>query len=161
MGPDTRVLCEISSDLSAADERKFIEKNKHFWSLKKHYLRIEYSIRVIIGPADIRFELWFDDQKLSRDESITVEWTPAAPPADERFDPAISGRVELPDSPLMSMSGGLETGSVDSKMNGKIERTGTNIVTREKDGYGEDRRKRGMSGLLGKARGGKWSFSVG
>ena len=157
---DTRLLCEISSDLSAADEKKFTEKNKHFWSLKKHYLRIEYSICVIIGPADIRFELWFDDQKLSRGESITVEWTPAAPPASENFDPATYGRVELPDSPLMYMSGGLENGSIDSKTNGKIERTGTNIVRRDRDENGEDRRKKGMSGLLGRARGGKWSFPV-
>lgn len=154
------MLCEISSDLSAADEKKFVAKNAHFWSLKKHYLRIEYEIRVTIGPADIRFELWFDDQKLSRDESITVEWMPAAPPATEHFDPATYGRVELPDTPLVSMSGGLEKGSIDSRLNGKIERTGTNIVRRERDENAEEKRKRGMSGFLGKARGGKWSLST-
>lgn len=73
MNRDSRVLCEISSDLSTADEKKFTEKNKRFWSLGKHYFRVEYQIRVIIGPADLRFELWFDNQKLSRDHSIVVD----------------------------------------------------------------------------------------
>ncbi|KAL1653234.1 hypothetical protein SLS61_004111 [Didymella pomorum] len=99
---------------SVVDEKKFVAKNSHFWSLKREYLRIEYEIRVIIGPADIRFELWFDNQKLSRDEAISVEWTPAAPSPSEQFDPSTYGRVELPDTPLTSMSGGLEKGSIDS-----------------------------------------------
>ena len=54
---ETRTLCEIQSDLASADERKFVEKNKRFWSIGKHYLKVEYQVRVIIGPADIRFEL--------------------------------------------------------------------------------------------------------
>ena len=54
---ETRILCEIQSDLASADERKFVEKNKSFWSIGKHYLKVEYQVRVIIGPADIRFEL--------------------------------------------------------------------------------------------------------
>lgn len=83
MSPDTHVLCEISSDLSSVDEKKFTEKNRRFWSLGKHYFKVEYQVRVLIGPADIRFELWFDNQKLSRDQSITVDWVPAPsmPPA--------------------------------------------------------------------------------
>ena len=54
---ETRILCEIQSDLAGADERKFVEKNKSFWSIGKHYLKVGYQVRVIIGPADIRFEL--------------------------------------------------------------------------------------------------------
>jgi len=54
---ETGILCEIQSDLAGADERKFVEKNKSFWSIGKHYLKVEYQVRVIIGPADIRFEL--------------------------------------------------------------------------------------------------------
>lgn len=115
---------------------------------------------MIIGPADIRFELWFDDQKLSRDEAISVEWTPAAPPPSEHFDPATYGRVELPDTPLTSMSGGLEKGSIDSSQNGKIERVGTNIVRKDRDNNSEEKKKRSMSGLLGKARGEKWSIAA-
>jgi hypothetical protein len=90
---ETRILCEIQSDLSAADERRFVEKNKRFWSLGKHYLKLEYQVKVLIGPADIKFELWFDNQKLSRDQSIKVDWLPAPGP-----DFAIHNRAELPDS---------------------------------------------------------------
>lgn len=91
MAPDTRILCEIQSDLTAADERRFVEKNKRFWSLGKHYLKVEYQVKVLIGPADIKFELWFDNQKLSRDQSIKVDWLPAPGP-----DFPIRDRAELP-----------------------------------------------------------------
>ncbi|EON62947.1 hypothetical protein W97_02173 [Coniosporium apollinis CBS 100218] len=77
MNDNAQILCEIESDLSAADERKFKEKNKHFWNFGKHHFKVDYEIRVIIGPADIQFELWFDGQKLSKDKPIRV---------DPRFD---------------------------------------------------------------------------
>ncbi|KAF2467943.1 uncharacterized protein BDR25DRAFT_335749 [Lindgomyces ingoldianus] len=92
MCSDTRVLCEIQSDLTTADEKKFTEKNRRFWKLGKHYFRVEYQVKVIIGPADIRFELWFNNQKLSRDQSIKVEWVPAPAP----IPPMFSNIAELP-----------------------------------------------------------------
>jgi hypothetical protein len=164
---DTRILCEISSDLSTASEKRFIEKNKYFWSLGKHYFKVEYQVRVLIGPADIRFELWFDNQKLSRDQSIKVEWKPAssAPPGPS-VDLATYNRVELPDSHPTHMSGGL------AGMNGNagtgagrhghvpangLERSGTAVI--DKAANADDRKKgRGLKsagGLLGRARGGK------
>lgn len=130
--------------------------------MKKHYLLIEYSVRVLIGPADIRFELWFDDQKLSRDQSIKVEWTPSrAPsrgltPAKNPEDYLVThGRAELADAPPTPMSGALMgkfTGG-----NGKIERTGTAIVMKDAGLNGEDKKKRGMGGFMARAKGGKWS----
>lgn len=123
-------------------------------------MRIEYEIRAIIGPADIRFELWFDNQKLSRDDAISVEWTPAAPPPSEHFDPETYGRVELPATPLTSMSVGMEKGGIDSSQNGNIERTGTTTLRKDRDNNSEEKKKRSMSGLLGKARGGKWSITT-
>lgn len=77
----TRVLCTIKSDLSGADEAKFIKKNKHFWKPGEKYYVVDYEIRVIVGAADLTFELWFDGKKLSKDNSIQVEWLPA-PPVD-------------------------------------------------------------------------------
>ncbi|KAL8708980.1 MAG: hypothetical protein Q9220_006188 [cf. Caloplaca sp. 1 TL-2023] len=78
---DAHILCEIESDLTSADETKFKAKNKRFWNLGKHYLKIDYDIKVILGPADVRFELWFNGQKLSKDQPIKVEWM-AAPPIE-------------------------------------------------------------------------------
>ena len=54
---DAQILCEVRSDLSAADERQFKRKNRHFWNTGKPYFRIDYQVKVLIGPADIRFEL--------------------------------------------------------------------------------------------------------
>jgi hypothetical protein len=54
---DAEVLCEIKSDLSGADEKKFKKKNRHWWQFKDPYYRVDYQIKVVIGPADIRFEL--------------------------------------------------------------------------------------------------------
>ncbi|KAL9606461.1 MAG: hypothetical protein Q9179_000377 [Wetmoreana sp. 5 TL-2023] len=76
---DAHILCDIESDLSGADETKFKERNKSFWRLGKHYFRVDYDIKVLIGPADIRFELWFNGQKLSKDQPIKVEWASTPP----------------------------------------------------------------------------------
>lgn len=153
---DTRILCEIRSDLSSADEKKFIEKNRNFWSLKKHYLRIEYAVRVLIGPADIRFELWFDNQKLSRDQSIKVEWIPtkvprmASTPTQSPQGPN-SHLPELPDSrPL----GGDPRAEIPNKKSGKFSMTST---SQEESPDRAERTKRSMGGLLRKARDGKWT----
>jgi len=160
------MLCEINSDLSTASEKRFTEKNKYFWSLGKHYFKVEYQVRVLIGPADIRFELWFDNQKLSRDQSIKVEWTPAPSAAPgPPLDLATYNRVELPDSPPTHMSGGLNGAAIVSgarhghvPANG-LERSGTAVIDR--GGNGEDRKKgRGLKtagALLERARGGKWT----
>lgn len=55
--PGVTKLCEIESDLSQADENRFVEKNKRFWKRGEHHFQVNYQIKVLIGPADIRFEL--------------------------------------------------------------------------------------------------------
>ncbi|KAF2718548.1 hypothetical protein K431DRAFT_129934 [Polychaeton citri CBS 116435] len=87
---DVTPLCDIASDLTGADETRFKERNKRFWKSGERFLEIFYEIRVLIGPADLTFELWFDDHKLSKDSSIKVDWTPATPP------PAPSSLSTLP-----------------------------------------------------------------
>jgi hypothetical protein len=102
LNADAETLCEIKSDLSGADEKRFKKKNRHWWQFKEPYYRVDYQIRVVIGPADVRFELCkftsslsltilyqshllrsaigFDGQKLSKDNPITVEWQNSAKP---------------------------------------------------------------------------------
>ncbi|KAL8663144.1 MAG: hypothetical protein Q9168_008140 [Polycauliona sp. 1 TL-2023] len=84
MGPDAQILCEVQSNLSTADERHFKRKNRHFWNSGEPYFRVDYQIKVLLGPADIRFELWFNGQKLNKDEPIMVEWTASAAPEPPR-----------------------------------------------------------------------------
>jgi hypothetical protein len=98
---NANMLCKITCDLSTADENKFKVKNRHWWQMKDKYMRVQYEIRVIIGPADITFELCkhdfartvhgvktdmqlgFDGQKVSRSDAIEVEWQAAAAPPVE------------------------------------------------------------------------------
>ena len=54
---DAEILCEVHSDLSEADEKQFKRKNRHFWNTGKPYFRVDYQVKVLLGPADIRFEL--------------------------------------------------------------------------------------------------------
>ncbi|TKA80567.1 hypothetical protein B0A49_00619 [Cryomyces minteri] len=90
MTEDVQVLCEIESDLSSADESKFKKKNRHFWNRGAPYSRVNYQVKVLIGPADITFELWFDNQKLSKDQPIKVEFVAAA----SAPNPAVSAAEE-------------------------------------------------------------------
>jgi hypothetical protein len=151
---DTRILCEITSDLSAADEKKFVERNKNFWSMKKHYFRIEYSVRVLIGPADIRFELWFDDQKLSRDQSIKVQWTPSPAPlkmgVPGRYSDTLNTEAaELPVPRSATNDGQTFTRGADD---GKMARSSFATLGQEPDRT--EKKRRSMGGLLAKARNG-------
>jgi hypothetical protein len=54
---DAHILCALESDLSSVEELEFKERNKHFWKLGKPYREVKYEIKVLIGAADIRFEL--------------------------------------------------------------------------------------------------------
>jgi hypothetical protein len=50
-------LCEVESDLTSVDESSLKEKNKGFWRRGERYLELAYQVKVIVGPADLRFEL--------------------------------------------------------------------------------------------------------
>ena len=54
-------LCEVESDLSSADETKFKERNKRLWQTGEHFFEVTYQVKVVIGPADLRFELCKSD----------------------------------------------------------------------------------------------------
>ncbi|KAF7196595.1 Heat shock 70 kDa protein 12A [Pseudocercospora fuligena] len=73
-------LCEVEADLSLVDKKCFKEKKKRFWQRGEHHLVVEFQVQVAIGPADLRFELWFDGQRMSKEHSIKVEWAPATAP---------------------------------------------------------------------------------
>jgi hypothetical protein len=84
-----QTLCEITSDFSSLPLTNFKLKNRHWWNTGQKYHRINYVIKVALGPADIRFELWHNGQKLSKDSPINVEWhaaqAPPEPPMDGNF----------------------------------------------------------------------------
>ncbi|KAF2489449.1 hypothetical protein BU16DRAFT_472014 [Lophium mytilinum] len=45
------------SDFSTVELAKFKLKNRHFWNRGQKYHRVDYVVKVVLGPADIRFEL--------------------------------------------------------------------------------------------------------
>lgn len=55
-------------------------KNRHWWNSGKKYHRINFAIKVNLGPADLSFELWHNGVELSKDNTIKIEWQAAAQP---------------------------------------------------------------------------------
>lgn len=63
-------------------------KNRHWYNFKPEYNRAEFDVKVLIGAADVKFELWGKNGKKSKDHTdISVRWEP--PPAQ-----AFSGGAE-------------------------------------------------------------------
>jgi hypothetical protein len=68
-------ICEIKSHFGGISEEELELKNKRTpWKGKRYYL-IEFTIRVIIGPADLKFESWFKNKKYNDGHDlIKIEW---------------------------------------------------------------------------------------
>jgi hypothetical protein len=80
--------CEVESVLDGADMKR---KNRHWYNFAPEYNRAEFDVKVLIGAADVRFQLWGKNGRKSKDHSeIAVKWEPppqngATPGADESF----------------------------------------------------------------------------
>ena len=73
---DAKELCEITSDMSALSFKDLEKESTGGWIFSKTYYVATLKVRVIIGAADILFEVWDSKgkKKLSTDRSIQVEW---------------------------------------------------------------------------------------
>jgi hypothetical protein len=91
-----RSICKIESDFSSLPLTLFKLKNRHWWNSGPKYHRINYVVKVNLGPADVSFELWHNGVKLSKDNSIKVEWQASGPP-----DPNATNIA--PDFPMNSL----------------------------------------------------------
>jgi hypothetical protein len=61
--------------LSGVSEEEFELMNKRTPWKGKRYYRVAFKIKVIVGPADLKFELWFKDKKYNRSHNpIKIEW---------------------------------------------------------------------------------------
>lgn len=63
-------------------------------------------IKVNLGPADLSFELWHNGVKLSKDNSIQVEWQSAAPPDNQEA-------MVMADFPMNSLPAAGAAGAVN------------------------------------------------
>lgn len=91
-----RSICKIESDFSSLPLSLFKLKNRHWWNSGPKYHRINYIVKVNLGAADVSFELWHNGVKLSKDNSIKVEWQASGPP-----DP--NTMAVAPDFPMNSL----------------------------------------------------------
>lgn len=65
-------LCSVESILDRGDMKL---KNRHWYNLGPKYYRAEFELRVLVGPADLKFQMWGRNGRLSRDhEDIQVQW---------------------------------------------------------------------------------------
>ncbi|KAJ8071465.1 hypothetical protein OCU04_001785 [Sclerotinia nivalis] len=89
--PNVYKLCTVHSDLKEVADEEFEPKNRKLWQRKKYYLAT-FTVRVIIAPADLRFELWFKGTRYNRShEPLSIDWDPAGasqrpPSIDEPID---------------------------------------------------------------------------
>ncbi|UPX13350.1 uncharacterized protein EKO05_0003863 [Ascochyta rabiei] len=80
MNSSCRSICKVDSDFASIPLTQFKLKNRHWWNSGQKYHRINFVVKVNLGPADLSFELWYNGVKLSKDKAIKVEWQAAAPP---------------------------------------------------------------------------------
>lgn len=73
-------LCSVKSNLAGIEQRQLVLKEKRgtcFRRGHKFYI-CRFDIRVIVAPADLRFELWFGGTKFSGNhQPISVQWDAA------------------------------------------------------------------------------------
>ncbi|RSL74686.1 hypothetical protein CEP51_011497 [Fusarium floridanum] len=70
-------LCRVESNLTdlKLDELVLMRKRGGFFRPGYEYYKCIFDVHVIVAPADLRFELWFNRVKFSRGhEPIKVEW---------------------------------------------------------------------------------------
>ncbi|KAL6857292.1 hypothetical protein J3F83DRAFT_763650 [Trichoderma novae-zelandiae] len=73
-------LCMVKSNLEGVQQDQLMLKQKRGILFRKGYkfYVCRFDLRVIVAPADLRFELWFDGQKFSGNhEPVTPRWAEA------------------------------------------------------------------------------------
>ena len=81
-----QILCEVESNLrDKAVATKL--KNRHWWNRGEKYIRVQFDINVIIGAADLKFQLQSKDRQILSvgDNAIRVDWdAPDHPDSGEK-----------------------------------------------------------------------------
>ena len=83
-------LCVVQCDLKEVNNQEFELKNKHYWQGKRFY-NATFTVRVMVAPANLNFELWFKGVRYNRShDPILIEWDEAGasarPPSGKEED---------------------------------------------------------------------------
>ena len=80
-------LCQVTSNLNGLEQHELIMKHKRGTCFRRGhtYYICKFDVRVIVAPADLRFELWFAGKKFSRNhEPVAVAWDEAGSNVGEK-----------------------------------------------------------------------------
>ena len=73
-GDRVKSVCDVDANLSGIDMKV---KNRHWYNQGPKYLRAEFDVKTVIGPADLKFQVWAKNGVCSRDhDAINVKWDP-------------------------------------------------------------------------------------
>jgi hypothetical protein len=87
----SRAVCAVESLLSDRDMKK---KNRHWYNLGPPYHRAEFDMKVIIGAADLKFEMVGKDGVASRPhDEVAVQWANATEVSPQEEAEEIFGGV--------------------------------------------------------------------
>ncbi|KAJ5510948.1 hypothetical protein N7453_003051 [Penicillium expansum] len=69
-------VCDL--DISTENVTRKL-KNRHWYSMGPTFWRTTFDVKVVVGPADLSFQLWSKDKRIrsSTHEPIAVKWMPA------------------------------------------------------------------------------------
>ncbi|KAL4781246.1 hypothetical protein BJX76DRAFT_350325 [Aspergillus varians] len=75
-GKGVEHVCSL--DISTDDVYRKL-KNRRWYQMRPRYWRATFDVRVVVGAADLTFQLWSKDQRIrsGQHEPIKVQWMPA------------------------------------------------------------------------------------
>ena len=84
-------LCDITSSLKGKKVDMKV-KNRHWYSRGERYMRVNFDVRVILGPADVKFRMESKGRDVlsEKHDAIQVIWEPLLEKSSRS-----SGPVEL------------------------------------------------------------------
>ncbi|KAJ5726652.1 uncharacterized protein N7483_008009 [Penicillium malachiteum] len=74
--PGTNKVCDLDICIEDVDKKL---KDRHWYNRNPAWWRTSFDVKVVIGPADLSFQLWSKDRRVrsNKHEPITVKWMPA------------------------------------------------------------------------------------
>ena len=80
-------LCDLHSSLSKDVDMK--EKNCHWYNRGKRYMRVNFNIRVVLGPADVKFRMESKGRVILSEEHEVIEvvWQPLSEQSSRPREP--------------------------------------------------------------------------
>lgn len=80
-----KLLCDVESVLNDVEMKL---KNRHWYNRGDRYLQANFDVKVILGAADLKFQLWSKGGRIcSRDhDTIDVKWDPPRDISNARED---------------------------------------------------------------------------